>query len=99
MNINLETYYTKKELSKGMKQHKFYYKVDNYNNKRGYNKLIKVYMLCKDYSPLCIGRVDANTASYRGDYASAVNVISEIFNYKNDDYNILDNRVLIKEIY
>ena len=97
----IETYYTKQELRKGFKQNLFYYMVIDSNNKRGYNKKIKAYMVSnKDYRPVCIGHADVNTASYRGDKPTAVMVICKIFdNYKNDNYFIKDSRVEIHEIF
>lgn len=100
MNANIKTHYKKEELRKGLKQNLFYYKVTPSNNKRGYNREIKVFMIInKDFSPLCIGYADVNTSSFRGDTATANNIICEIFNYKTDDYFILDNRVKVYEIF
>lgn len=95
-----ELYYKKEELRKGLKQNLFYYKVINENKKRGYNKVIKVYMISiKDFSPLCIGHADVNTASFKGDKATANNIICSIFKYSNDGYNISDHRVKVYEIF
>lgn len=93
-------YYTKKELSKGLKKNLFYYKVINENKKRGYDKVIKVYMLSnRDFSPLCIGHSDINSASFKGDKPVANNIIFNIFGYKNNGYDILENNVNVYEIF
>ena len=93
-------YYKKEELRKGFKRNLFHYMVIDSNNKRGYNRKIKVYMLSnKDFRPFCIGSADVNTASYKGDRPTACSIVSAIFGYKNDGYKILDERVNLHEIF
>lgn len=62
---------------------------------KGYNRRIVVYATTSTKErPIEVGENQVNTGSYRGDEASAKEVIKEAFGYKmTDDYN-LDNKAI-----
>ena len=77
---------------------RFYFTVEGQAVTRGYNRTVRVFSLRKDGSPCALGFAEVNTASYAGEYACAVAVISKVFGYRNDVYNILRKGVTIYQI-
>ena len=57
------------------------------SDKRGYNRNISVYEQNKDKSFSFIGSKDVSTASYKGDYATACEVLSKNKGHKLDKGN------------
>ena len=76
----------------------YYFKVINSSKKRGCNKTISVYAIGDDFKPEQIGETHINTASYRGDKPTAVNMLSELYGYKTDGYILLEDGVKLYEI-
>ena len=76
------------------RQKYFYYKVES-SPKRGYNRRITVFMMRKaDGMPRYLGYADVQTAGYKGDKATACDVISKAFNYKKSDGYFFDRQDL-----
>lgn len=99
MRNQIETFATKESILKhGIKSKLFYYRVTRNSYKRGYNHTISIYVLDKEMRSICIGETHCNTASYKGDKATASNFISDMFNYKTDGYNLLDSKIKLYEI-
>lgn len=97
--MKIETYFTKEDLKNSrVSKTRFYYAVSDSPAKR-YNILVKVYSLRRpDGSPICLGYAEANTAAYVDHYGCAVQVIAEIFGYKNDGYRIARKGISIFQI-
>jgi hypothetical protein len=76
----------------------YYFKVIDSSKKRGYNKTISVYAIGDDFKPEYIGEKHINTASYRGDKPTAVNILSELYGYKTDGYMLLEDGINLYEI-
>lgn len=97
--MRIETFRTKEDLKKysPIKPNLFYYNVHRKSHMRGYNQTVSVYALRKeDLSPCCLGQVHIHTASYPGDHACAVQLLSRIFNYKtkhNKGYDLINKKV------
>ena len=75
----------------------FIYKVEKGSYKRGYNRIILVYALIK-HKPILIGENHVNTASYKGDKASANEIIAELYGYRFDGYNIIRKDITLFEV-
>ena len=77
----------------------FLFKVESFNDKRGYNKKVTVYVNKKaGIAPLIIGYIDINTASYKGDRPVAMELIAELYNYKFDGYNLIRKDITVFEV-
>jgi hypothetical protein len=64
---------------------RFYIRVLNSSDSRGYNRTVKVYKQNKDGSFCCIAEDNKiNTASYRGDKAIANSLLHEKYGFKWD---------------
>lgn len=99
MKNQRETFTIKEALSKhGIKSKLFYFRTVNDSYKRGFNRTIIVYVLDKELKPICIGEEHINTASYKGDKATASNFIANMFGYKSDGYNLLDLKIKLYEL-
>lgn len=91
--------FTKERLKEiGIKPNLFYYSILDNSVERNYNKTIIVSVLKKDMSAIHIGEHHINTASYKGNIGSAVSVIGEVFNYKNDGYSLAKKNIKLFEI-
>ncbi len=77
----------------------FIYKVITSSSARGFNHTIEVYRV-KNNQPEYIGYNDRiNTASYRGDRATACHIISEKTGAKmKDGYNLLSDSIQLFEV-
>ena len=81
------------------KHKNFIYKVDKKKTKNNSTVTITVFAVRKSSErPLHIGTAECNTASYKGDFATANMLIAEAFNYKNDGYRICHSKVTIYEV-
>ena len=76
----------------------YYFKVTDSSKKRGCNRTISAYAIGNDFKPEYIGERHINTASYRGDKPTAVNILSELYGYKTDGYKLLEDGVKLYEI-
>lgn len=75
----------------------YLYTIEHDSNLRGYNRTINVYRI-KNNQPLYIGCDEKiNTASYKGDYAIACKVISEVHGHKMDSkgYELVNKNIRI----
>ena len=99
MENQRETFTTKEALlNHGIKSKLFYFRAVSDSYKRGFNRTILLYVLDKELKPICIGEEHINTASYKGDKATASNFIASMFNYKTDGYNLLDLKIKLYEL-
>jgi len=98
--MKIETYTNKERLIGKMKPNLFYYAVLSSSDERGYNKTIHVFCLeKKTLKPLTIGYAHINTAAYKGDKATAHNLISEIVGHKMaDGYCLLSNKINVYQV-
>lgn len=98
----IETYRTPetmRELSANMKR--FYFKVERYSPKRGYNlQVIVISMSRKDGHPLLLGCAHANTASYQGERALAAQIVAKCCGYKMKpgEYELVRKDITIYEV-
>lgn len=79
----------------------YIYTVKNSSPKRGYNREISVYRI-KNNQPLHIGTNDEIlTSSYKGDYATACDIIADIDNVKKskDGYSLESKNIKVIELY
>lgn len=77
---------------------RFYFTTERQAAKYGYNITVRVYTLRKDGSPCNLGFVEANTASFPGEYALAVALISEVFGYRNNTYDFTRKDIQLYQI-
>ena len=83
---------------------RYYFKVDwsecvtKHARRRGYNKLISVYIMRKDGQFRFIGSEWVQTAGYRGDYPTACGILSKEFGYKSDGYSLKRKDVTVLQL-
>ena len=79
----------------------YIYTVKNSSSKRGYNREISVYRI-KNNQPIHIGTNDEiSTASYKGDYATACDLIVKHDKAKpsKDGYSLESKNIKVLELY
>jgi len=60
----------------------YFFTTENHSDRRGYNRTVKVYRV-KNNQPIWIGYDDEiSTASYKGDYAIACEIINQVDGHK-----------------
>ena len=97
--MKIVNFYAKSELKKlTVSRTRFYYTVEKACNLRGFNRTITVYNLRKDGSPVCLGWVAADTASYVGDYGCAAQLIQKTFGFRGTPYEVSRKDVHIFEM-
>jgi hypothetical protein len=100
MVTNTKVYRDKDDLRKiKVNLKRFYFSVGD-SPKRGYNRRIDVFCLeRKTGLPVALGYIDVNTASYKGDHASACYVIHKACGYRMTDGYSLDRKdVLLYQV-
>ena len=76
----------------------YIYKVTPSSPIRGYNRTIEVYRV-KNNKPIYLGEDDhINTASYKGDRATALQAVAEFEGYKFKGYDIVRKDIQIFEV-
>ena len=77
---------------------KYYYKVTHDSIKRGYNKTISVYSQFKNGHFVFIGEKHVNTAGYKGEAPTAVDVLHRERGHKTDGYNLISKNIVLIQL-
>ena len=76
---------------------KTYIFVRDGSDKRGYNVNIRVYRMMNNV-PKLIGDSDWNTASWPGEHAAAVRIISDVDGHKTDGYRFVKKDIQVIQV-